>query len=56
MCDCSFKERYCHVALWETLVSVLWSLALWKFSNAPLLRLEVSINLLLNVNMCVLLW
>lgn len=56
MCDCSFKERYCHVALWETLGFMFWSLALWKFSNAPLLCFEVSINLLLNVNICVLLW
>lgn len=28
----------------------------WKFCNAPLLCFEVSINLLLNVNICVLLW
>lgn len=56
MCDCSFKERYCHVALWETLGSVFWNLALWKLCNAPLLCFEVSINLLLDVNICVLLW
>lgn len=35
---------------------VFWSLALWKFWNAPLLCFDVSINLFLTVNICVLLW
>ena len=36
MCDCSFKERYCHIALWETLVSVFCGT--WLFGSSVTLR------------------